>query len=85
MENGITIFGTWWCGDCLRAKRFFDSRKITYTWVDIDQDKGAEEFVLSTNHGMRSVPTIIFNDGSILVEPNEAKLKEVLDRVLPQA
>jgi len=78
MGNGITIFGTWWCGDCLRAKRFFDAHNLNYTWVDIDCDERGEEFVLATNHGMRSVPTIIFEDGSILVEPSEAKLKEHL-------
>ena len=85
MANEITIFGTWWCGDCLRTKRFFDSYNIKYQWVDIDKDAAGEKFVLDTNHGMRSVPTIVFPDGSILVEPNEAKLKETLGLVSPQA
>ena len=84
MENGIIVFGTWWCGDCLRVKRFFDSHNITYKWVDIDQDEQGEAFVLSTNHGMRSVPTIVFEDGSILVEPSEGKLRELVDLVSPR-
>jgi mycoredoxin len=50
--------------------------------VDIDKDKKGEEFVLFTNHGMRSVPTIVFEDGSILVEPNDTQLTQKLQSVL---
>jgi mycoredoxin len=64
-ENEIIVYGTTWCGDCIRVRRFFENNNITYLWVDIDQDKRGEEFVFSTNRGMRSVPTIVFADGSI--------------------
>jgi mycoredoxin len=77
-ENAITIFGVIWCGDCIRTRRFFDKNNITYKWVDIDHDPGGEEFVISTNHGMRSVPTICFDDGTIIVEPSDADLFKLL-------
>lgn len=77
-HNEITIFGTWWCGDCTRARRYFDMNNIFYRWVDIDNDENGEEFVLTTNNGMRSVPTIVFTDGSILVEPTDADLQNKL-------
>ena len=38
----------------------------------------AEKFVLEVNQGMRSVPTIIFPDGSILVEPSNHEIAEKL-------
>jgi mycoredoxin len=82
MENTITIYGTWWCGDCTRARRFFDKNNIAYIWIDVDQDASAEEFVLLTNHGMRSVPTILLEDGSILVEPTDAELQKRLGTAL---
>jgi glutaredoxin-like protein len=82
VDKTITIFGTWWCGDCSRTRRFFDRNHISYNWVDIDNDEIGEEFVLSTNHGMRSVPTVIFEDGSILVEPTDIELKYKLEEVL---
>jgi mycoredoxin len=66
----IFVYGTDWCGDCIRAKRFFDQNKIPYRWVNIDHDEAGEKTVLEVNHGNRSVPTIIFPDGSILVEPS---------------
>ena len=82
-EKEIIIFGTWWCGDCSRARRFFDKNRIPYKWVDIDNDASGEEFVFSANSGMRSVPTIVFVDGSIMVEPSEAELQKKLGTILP--
>lgn len=35
-------------------------------------------FVEQTNKGMRSIPTIVFPDGSVLVEPSNAELAEKL-------
>jgi mycoredoxin len=82
VDKTITIYGTWWCGDCSRARRFFDRNNVGYSWVDIDADESGEEFVLSTNHGMRSVPTIVFEDGFILVEPTDIVLQHWLEQVM---
>jgi len=77
-DASIIIYGTNWCGDCRRTRRFLDYHKIPYQWIDIDQDKDAEHFVLITNRGMRSVPTIVFVDGSILVEPSNTQVADKL-------
>lgn len=65
----IVVYGTEWCPDCIRTKRFFRQRKISFDFINIDSDRQAEAMVLEINHGMRSVPTILFEDGSFLVEP----------------
>jgi mycoredoxin len=78
MNKSITIYGTYWCGDCIRARRFFDRNNLAYKWVDIDHDESGEEYVLLVNQGMRSVPTICFEDGSVLVEPDDSELKQIL-------
>lgn len=74
----ITIYGVEWCGDCIRARRFLNQNKIQYYFINIDRDKDAEKYVIKINRGMRSVPTIIFHDGSILVEPSNARLAQKL-------
>ncbi|MCI0551193.1 MAG: glutathione S-transferase N-terminal domain-containing protein [Anaerolineae bacterium] len=74
----ITVYGADRCPDCQRAKRLLDERQVSYRWVDIDRDREGEKFVILTNHGNRSVPTIVFGDGSILVEPSDAELSEKL-------
>jgi glutaredoxin len=72
----ILVYGTRWCGDTKRACRFLDENSIEYRFIDIDQDKNAESVVREINEGSRSVPTIIFKDGSFLVEPDEQTLAE---------
>jgi len=74
----VIIYGTSWCGDCYRTRKLLDHFQIAYSWVNIDVDKEGEQLVLRINHGIRSVPTIIFEDGSLLVEPsNEALMKKI--------
>ncbi len=70
----IIVYGTVWCGDTRRARRFLDENHIAYKWVDIDTDLQARKFVESVNRGFRSVPTIIFPDGTKLVEPSIGQL-----------
>ncbi|MGB9674046.1 MAG: glutaredoxin family protein [Anaerolineales bacterium] len=77
-ESIIRVYGTNWCGDCIRAKQFFQKHQIPYEWVDIDRDKEAERIVMEINHGNRSVPTIVLPDGNILVEPSNSELEEKL-------
>jgi mycoredoxin len=74
-EGKIVMYGTAWCGDCVRAKRFLDGRGIPYDWIDINHDAEARRYVVEVNNGNRSVPTIVFEDGSILVEPSTAELE----------
>jgi len=75
VSSGIRIFGTTWCPDCTRALRFFDQRNIGYTWIDVDQDGEALKLVKEINQGQRIVPTIVFPDGDILIEPSNQELK----------
>jgi len=76
--SGIMIYSTVWCPDCKRAKQFFGEQRVAYTNVDIEQDKKALAFVEKVNNGMRIIPTIIFPDGEVLVEPSNAELANKL-------
>ena len=77
-DQPIMVYGADWCIDCRRAKRFLTQYNIVYHWVNIEQDKEGEQIVLKLNRGMRSIPTIIFKDGSILVEPSTGELARKL-------
>ena len=70
----IKVYGSKWCGDSRRVSRIFDEYQIPYDWINIDEDREGEAFVKETNRGYRSVPTIIFPDASILVEPSNQEL-----------
>jgi mycoredoxin len=74
----IIVYGTSWCPDCRRAQRVLDLNKVPYTYVNIEENEEAAELVVQINRGYRSVPTIVFPDGSVLVEPSNLELQKKL-------
>ena len=70
----LTVYGAFWCPDCRRAKSFLGDHQVSYTWTNIEEDKEAEARVIELNEGKRIIPTIVFEDGSLLVEPSNAEL-----------
>ena len=77
-SDQIVLYGTTWCADCKRAKQFFGEHRIPFENIDIAQDAAAMALVEQLNGGMRSVPTILFPDGSVMVEPSNAELAQKL-------
>ena len=78
MDSKLTVYGAYWCPDCRRAKKFLGENFVPYKWIDIEQDKAAEEYVLKRNSGKRIIPTIVFEDDTFLVEPSNAELAKKL-------
>ncbi len=76
-QNGrILVYGAKWCPDAKRARAFMDSHGIVYDWFDVDEVQGGREIVKEINKGKFVVPTIIFPDGTKLVEPSDQELAE---------
>ena len=73
-EPDVIVYAADWCSDCWRTKRFLGEHRVEYEWVDIEHNPEARTYVERVNNGNRSVPTIVFADGSILVEPTNAEL-----------
>ena len=80
-DDEIIVYGTRWCSDCVQTRQLLNKIAIPYRWINIDLDKDSERFVLRINRGMRSVPTILFSDGSVLVEPSNAELQSKLKQL----
>ncbi|MDA0734451.1 MAG: glutaredoxin domain-containing protein [Chloroflexi bacterium] len=73
-EENIKLYGANWCPDCRRSKAFLGQHRIPYEYLDIEQDTDAQEYVKQLNDNKQIIPTIVFADGSILVEPSDAEL-----------
>lgn len=73
-EPEIIVYGADWCPDVWRARWFLEIQQMRYKWVDIERDPEACAYVERVNGGKRIVPTIVFGEGSILVEPSNAEL-----------
>lgn len=76
----LIVYGATWCGDCRRTKRLLDGQGISYTWIDLDEQPEALALVERINNGMRSIPTLLFPDGSVMVEPSNSALLQKLGR-----
>jgi thioredoxin reductase (NADPH) len=79
MSDNVTIYGASWCPDCRRVKQFFGEHRIQYEWVDITDNPNAITFVERVNNGMRRIPTIVFPNGDILVEPSNSQLAKRIE------
>ena len=66
----ITMFSTTWCGYCRRLKTLLDREGIGYTEVNIEQDEASAQFVEQANGGNQTVPTILFQDGTVATNPS---------------
>ncbi|MEJ2747626.1 MAG: glutaredoxin family protein [Anaerolineae bacterium] len=78
-NDKIIMYSTSWCPDCHRARYFLDQHGIDYIDIDVDKDEAGLSVVKQINGGRRVVPTIIFPDGTIMVEPRNAALAKKLD------
>ncbi len=74
----ITMYTTSWCGFCLRLKKGLAHEGIDYDEVDIDRVDGAAAVVEEANRGNRTVPTVVFADGTTLTNPSVAEVKAKL-------
>lgn len=74
----ITMYGADWCGDCRRSKRFLDLNKIAYEYVNVETESDAAKRIVEINDGKKSIPVILFSDGSHLTEPSDNQLQEKL-------
>jgi glutaredoxin len=77
-SDGIRVFGTTWCPDCLVARRVLDAFDLDYEWIDITGNDEAIAYVQSVNRGHRSVPTIVLPAGRSMTEPSGRELTGVL-------
>ena len=80
-DSQVVVYSTTWCPVCIMAKKVLDSMKVEYTDINIEQDPDAVETVLSINNGSRSVPTIVFTDGSTLTEPSVVVLRNRIEEL----
>jgi mycoredoxin len=78
MTPALTMYTTTWCGYCKRLKRQLAADGIQMAEIDIEQDPAAADYVMSVNGGFKTVPTVVFPDGSALTNPSAATVKERL-------
>ena len=77
-QQALTMYTTTWCGYCRRLKSQLESAGIGFAEIDVEQVPDAAAFVESVNQGNRTVPTVVFPDGSAATNPSLAQVRERL-------
>ena len=80
----VTMYTTTWCGYCFRLKKLMQREGIGFSEVDIEAEEGAADVVMQANGGNRTVPTLVFADGTALTNPSIEQVKAQLART-PEA
>jgi thioredoxin reductase (NADPH) len=78
----VTVYGAPWCPDCRRSKKFLAEQRVAYDWVDIDKDVEGLRLVEELQKGGRTIPTIVFADGGMLIDPPNEDLARRLGLTL---
>jgi thioredoxin reductase (NADPH) len=73
-HTNIKLYGTNWCSDCKRSKKFLGEQRVHYEFINIEEDMEGQAFVQRVQNGGLTIPTIVFEDGSILIEPSNAEV-----------
>jgi mycoredoxin len=69
VSGQLIMYTTQWCGFCRNLKKQLAREGIEMAEVDI-------EFVMSVNGGNQTVPTVVFPDGTVMVNPSAAQVRE---------
>ena len=79
--TAVTMFTTQWCGYCVRLKKLMQREGIEFAEVDIENDAAAADVVMQANGGNRTVPTLLFADGTALTNPSIDQVKSQLGQL----
>ena len=80
-KSQITMYSADWCGDCRRSKRLLDELGVAYDVIDVEKDSTQIEKVMEYNNGAKSIPVVVFADGTHMTEPSDPDLRKKLEEL----
>lgn len=83
LHHAITVYGTGWCKDTVRARALLDRLGVEYNYYDMDLDPAMAKTAYALQGGGQKRPVLDFHeegDGAprILVEPSDDELTDAL-------
>lgn len=77
-DSNVIVYSTTWCGFCKMAKQYLDSKNITYSDKNIEEDKAAyDELMKKIDGNFMGVPVIDIK-GTIVLGFDRPKIDEAL-------
>ncbi len=73
----VKVYGADWCSMTQRSLYHLKNKKVPYTYINVEEDSKASEWVKAQNDGKERKPTILIGE-TVLVEPTDQELDEAL-------
>ena len=73
-HTNIKLYGTEWCSDCKRSTKCLGEQRVHYEFINIDEHAEGPDYVRELQQGGLTIPTRVFEDGSVLIEPSNAEM-----------
>jgi thioredoxin reductase (NADPH) len=73
-HEGIRVIGFQWSPKSHRLKEFLSGNLVPYLWMDVENNKDAEQYVISSKSSYSDLPLVVMKDGSFLVNPELPQL-----------
>jgi mycoredoxin len=80
-QTPLRVLSTNWCPYCRMLKDFLDEQEIPYEEFNVDDDDDALAEINKLQNGGRTVPTVVYPDGTHDINPSAARLMEKLAAV----
>ncbi len=74
--EGIRVVGSLWSSASHDIKDFLGRNSIPYQFLDIETNSDARALAEKANDGAARVPTLIFPDGAVLIEPTAQQVAD---------
>src|SRR5215217_8108478 len=68
-HEGIRIIGFQWSPKSHKLKEFLSGNLVPYLWMDVEENKEAEQYITSAKSSYADLPLVVLKDGSFLSNP----------------
>jgi len=73
-HEGIRIIGFQWSPKSHKLKEFLSGNLVPYLWMDAEDNKEAEQYLVSAKSSFSDLPLVVLKDGSVLSNPGLPQL-----------
>lgn len=80
--TGLRLVGQQWSPRSHAVKDFLAGNLVPYRWIDADRDPGAAVLLDAAGVGRHDLPVLLFEDGSVLRNPDIRQVAEKIGRSL---
>ena len=78
LPDRLTVYSRPGCTDCATAHDVLEKFGVVFEEINILDNPDDQQAMMAVNGGVESVPTIVFQDGTVLVEPTAEAFEQAL-------